>query len=184
MINSVEILPTGDELCSSVVLDTDSPMLMQQLLKLNNNCTIRRNAVTQDTQEAITQRIRQCLLQEPDLIILIGGSGSGHLHSEGLGRDYTHAGMESLMDAYRATSLYGKNGHMWSRLVCGYIGKTLVMNVPGPYVEAQAAIKAFCEAWETEPDLNTLNNAMAAAVAKCYERYDRSSAEPVPCETT
>lgn len=179
MINSVEILPTGDELCSGVVLDTDSPMLIQQLLKLNNNCMIRRNAVTQDTQGAITQRIRQCLLQEPDLIILIGGSGSGHLHSEVLGKDYTHAGMESLMDEYKATSLYGKNGHMWSRLVCGYIGKTLVMNVPGPYVEAQAAIEAFCEVWETEPELNALNSAMAAAVAKCYERYDCSSAEPV-----
>lgn len=181
MIETVEIIPTGDELKNGVVLDTDSPMLMQQLLRMNNNCTVRRWAVTRDTLEAIAERIRRCVEQEPDLVILIGGSGSGHLHSEVLGKDYTHAGMESLMDDFAATSLYGKNGHMWSRLVCGYIGKTLVMNVPGPFVEAQAAIKAFCGLWETEeiPSLSQINNAMAAAVAKCYERYETTAAAPV-----
>ena len=171
MIKYVEIIPTGDELKNGVVLDTDSPMLMQHLLRINNDCTVRRWAVTRDTIEAITERIRQCVAQEPDLVILIGGSGSGHLHSEVLGKDYTHAGMERLMDDFAATSLYGKNSHMWSRLVCGYIGKTLVMNVPGPFVEAQAAMEAFCELWETGKtvSLEDINNAMASAVAKCYE---------------
>lgn len=178
MIDFAEIIPTGDELCSGIVLDTDSPMLMQHLLRMNNNCTVRRWSVTHDSMEAITKRIRQCMKQEPDLIILIGGSGSGHLHSDVLGKDYTHAGMESLMDDYAATSLYGKNGHMWSRLVCGYIGKTLVLNVPGPYVEAQAAIKAFCELWPGGPSLSDLNHAMAAAVEKCYESYGTAPTGP------
>lgn len=180
MIEYVEIIPTGDELKNGIVLDTDSPMLMQRLLRMNNNCTVRRWSVTRDTIEAITERISQCVAQEPDLVILIGGSGSGHLHSKVLGKDCTHAGMESLMDDFAATSLYGKNGHMWSRLVCGYIGKTLVMNVPGPYVEAQAAMEAFCELCETEENvsLEVINKAMAAAVAKCYERYSDSKATP------
>lgn len=178
MIEYVEIIPTGDELKNGVVLDTDSPMLMQRLLRMNNNCTVRRWAVTRDTIEDITERIRRCVAQNPDLIILIGGSGSGHLHSDVLGKDYTHTGMESLMDDFAATSLFGKNGHMWSRLMCGYIGKTLVMNVPGPYVEAKEAIEAFCELWErkSEPALQDINSAMAAAVTKCYERRSYSEA--------
>lgn len=177
MINSVEIIPTGDELRCGAVLDTDSPMLMQQLLR-RYDCTVRRWAVIPDSAEAVTEKIRQCLEGKPSLIILIGGSGSGHLHSEVLGKDYTHAGMEALMDHYAVTSLYGKNGHMWSRLVCGYVDETLVINVPGPFVEAQAAIEAFCEQWEKGAALNALNNAMAAAVAKCYERYGGAAAAP------
>lgn len=179
VIDFVEIIPTGDELCSGVVLDTDSPMLMQYLLQMNSNCTVRRWPVTPDSMEKISERIHQCMRQRPDLIILIGGSGSGHLYSEVLGKDYTHAGMESLMNNYSATSLYGKNGHMWSRLVCGYIEKTLVMNVPGPYVEAQAAIRAFCELWQTGPALQDLNQAMAEAVKRCYESYEHSPKAPL-----
>lgn len=171
MINTVEILPTGDELQNGTVLDTDSPMLMQELLHLNADCTVCRHSITQDSVESIVERIRKCLLDEPDLIILIGGSGSGHLHSDLLGKDCTHTGMETLMDDFAATSLYGKNGHMWSRLVCGQIGKTLVINVPGPFVEAKAAIKAFCAEYEKEPTLKELNQAMAAAVVRCYEKY-------------
>lgn len=172
VIRTAYILPTGDELRNGTVLDTDSPMLMQALLKLNNNCQICRRSVINDSAESIAEEIRFCAETEADLVILIGGSGSGHLHSDLLGKDYTHTGMESLLEHSTATSLYGKNGHMWSRLVCGYIGDTLVINVPGPYVEAKAAIEAFCATMDKDavPDIKSLNCAMAQAVAACYEK--------------
>lgn len=172
MIKTAYILPTGDELRNGTVLDTDSPMLMQALLRLNNNCRICRCGVVSDSMMAITEEIHNCTEAKADLIILIGGSGSGHLHSDLLGKDYTHAGMESLLERSTAISLYGKNGHMWSRLVCGYIGSTLVVNVPGPYVEAKAAIAAFCAVMEEDPvpEIEALNHAMAQAVAACYEK--------------
>jgi molybdopterin biosynthesis enzyme len=172
MINVVEIIPTGDELRNGIVLDTDSPMLMQKLLELNNNCIVRRRAVTQDTTEAISDQIRQCLQENPDLIILIGGSGSGHLHSEISGKDCTYSSMETQLNDVCATSLYGKNGHMWSRLVCGYVDETMVINVPGPYAEAKAAIEAFCSSIKCDYDLKEINRAMAEAVKKCYESFD------------
>ena len=170
MISRADILPTGSELVSGIVLDTDSPMLMQALLRLNGGCMVCRHPVTEDRPEAIEASIRRCVDAGTDLIILIGGSGSGHLHSDVLGKDYTHTSMEHLLDTFTATSLYGKNGHMWSRLVCGQIGRTMVINVPGPFVEAKAAISAFCAVLEQErePTPRQINQAMAAAVAECY----------------
>ena len=169
MICKADILPTGNELSNGIVLDTDSPMLMQELLRLNNNCLVCRHPVTEDSPEAIEAVIKRCVAAETDLIILIGGSGSGHLHSNILGKDYTHMSMERILEEAVATSLYGKNGHMWSRLVCGRIGKTLVVNVPGPYVEANAAILAFCSVIGNNPTLHQINQAMADAVAECYK---------------
>jgi molybdopterin biosynthesis enzyme MoaB len=169
MFNLVHILPTGDELRNGTVLDTDTPMLLTHLLNVNGNCTVKRFAPTADHLEALTSQIRGCLMEHPDLIILIGGSGSGHLYSEILGRDITHVSMESLLTDFCSTELYGKNGHLWSKLICGKSNNTLIMNVPGPYVEAEAAMKAFCLAVSHGiKNLKELNRTMAQAVIGEY----------------
>lgn len=169
MIQSAIILPTGDELKRGNILDTDSPMIMQTLLQMNGNCRVCRMPVLRDNMADITTQIAQCAAQERvDLIVLIGGSGSGHLHSDLMGKDFTYAAMKPLLDACESTSLYGKNGHMWSHLVCGMLRNTMVINVPGPYVEAKAAIDAFCGAVSKNASLRVINQAMASAVAKCY----------------
>ena len=160
------ILPTGNELVNGIVLDTDSPMLMQRLLKEVPNAMITRLPVSLDESRSIAARIRQAVEQAADLIILVGGSGSGHLHSEILGKDCTGEGMESLLEISAASALYGKNGHMWSRLVCGRIGNCLVVNVPGPYAEAKAAANALCE--HLSDSMDQINSAMADAVRACY----------------
>lgn len=170
MIEKAVIIPTGDELYNGTVLDTDSPMIMQALVRLNGNCLVTRRPVVRDAVAAIEDEIRLCARDCPDLIVIIGGSGSGHLHSDALGKDHTHQSMENVLAPYSAISLYGKNGHMWSRIICGRIGGTMVINVPGPFAEAKAAIEAFLTQIQQQPQpgLHQIDQAMAEAVKGCY----------------
>ena len=169
LINKAVIIPTGDELKSGIVLDTDSPMIMQVIPSINNNCNIIRNKPVKDAESAITNCIRSYAEQDVDLIVLIGGSGGGHRHSSTLGKDFTHSSLDSVLDIKHTTELYGKNGHLWSKIVCGIINKTVVINVPGPYQEARAAIEAFKRAFEeNKEDLKLINARMAEAVKLQY----------------
>ena len=58
---------------------------------------------------------------------------------------------------------------MWSRLLIGYLGDALVFNLPGPYEEALATVRAFGAAYEVdETDVERMNRAMASALEKQY----------------
>lgn len=162
------ILPTGDEILSGIVQDTDSPMAADVLRSLWPDCRITRETPVSDVQQSIRSRIERAAA-ENDLVLLIGGSGGGHRFSSTLACDYTHSAMEGLLSPCYAVSLYGKNGHLWSRLVCGMLHRTLVLNLPGPFREAQAAMQAFERAWQQgAPTLEALNRAMALAVQAQY----------------
>ncbi|MGI6204194.1 MAG: molybdopterin-binding protein [Anaerovoracaceae bacterium] len=167
-LKEVFLIPTGDELASGIVIDTDSPMIIQKILKEEPNCRCVRLPVTPDDRDALAQRIRESAQQGADLIIIIGGSGSGHLHSELLGEDYTGETMESVLDKYTDTALYGKNGHMWSRLVCGRTGKALTVNVPGPNAEAAAVTEALLA--HLDDTCEIINKEMADALRHCYDK--------------
>lgn len=170
------ILPTGDEILSGVVRDTDSPMAEAVLQALCPTCRVTRETPVSDREEDIRARILRAA-RENDLVILIGGSGGGHRYSQTLACDYTHSAMESLLDPAVSTSLYGKNGHLWSRLICGKCGNALVFNLPGPFREAQAAMEAFAHVWQNGvPALAVLNRAMALAV---WAQYGQG-ASPAP----
>lgn len=170
MFKRVLIVPTGNEIRAGVVLDTDSPMIMQEFLKANSCCDIRRIAPAEDTEEKIAQTLETCC--DFDLVILIGGSGEGHKYSTVLGTDCTQLVLENLLDEKVCTALYGKNGHMWSKLICGRYKEMLVINVPGPYREAQAAIQALIDVTLRIDaiDLKKINDAMAEAVMQQYYR--------------
>lgn len=169
MFNKVVIIPTGDELKAGIVLDTDSPMIMQEIIKLNGNCSILRSNVICDREDEIIQCIKQYTKEDADLIIIIGGSGGGHRYSSTLGKDFTHSSLELILEEKHSSEIYGKNGHMWSKLICGKIGETLIVNVPGPYDEARAAIKSFCSSYEKDKDnLIAINTNMMKAVKEQY----------------
>ena len=146
MFKSAYIIPTGDEIKEGLVIDTDSPMVMQEILKLSPCCQIYRMPPVPDNQDEIVSKIRTFSESGADLIVLIGGSGGGHRHSPTLAQDFTHSGLDELMPDAHSTALYGKNGHMWCKMICGLIGGTLVINLPGPFQEAQAAMVAFNQA--------------------------------------
>ena len=169
MISKAIIIPTGDELRAGIVLDTDSPMIMQVLLSMNGSCNITRNEPLLDSENIIIDCIKGYVLNKVDLIILIGGSGGGHRYSSTLGKDFTHSSLDMILEEKYFSELYGKNGHMWSKLICGTIGNTVVINVPGPYQEAKAAIEAFKKAYEKDnKDLKQINIDMTEAVKAEY----------------
>ena len=168
MFKSVTIIPTGDELNEGIVLDTDSPMLMQTLLSINGGAMITRLAPVIDVQNLIIDTILNSA-KTSDLIVLIGGSGGGHRFSPTLGKDFTHSSLEEVLTNKFSQQMYGKNGHMWCKLVIGNIEDTLVINVPGPFEEAKAAITAFKNEYKKdEKNLEEINRAMMEAVKAKY----------------
>ena len=67
-----------DELASGVVLDTDSPAVMGELLRLEPTAFVARTSPVLDREEAISDTIKGFAAEGYDLIILLGGSGGGH----------------------------------------------------------------------------------------------------------
>ncbi|MCG8484033.1 MAG: molybdopterin-binding protein [Clostridia bacterium] len=169
MIERAVIIPTGDEIKSGIVQDTDSPMIIKVLLTINAQCNIIRQSPIDDEEDIITNCINGYVRQQMDLIVLIGGSGGGHRYSATLGKDYTHSSLEKLLEVKYVSELYGKNGHLWSKLLCGTIKDTLIINVPGPFEEACAAIEAFRNAYiQNQSDLKEINRKMMEAVKAQY----------------
>ena len=176
MLETAAILPTGEEILSGVVLDTDSPEILQQLLRLEPACRVTRFRPLHDSQEEIASQLIRAA-READLVVLVGGSGGGHRFSPTLGRDFTHSALAELLPGGVSREIYGKNGHLWCKLVCGFLEGALVVNLPGPFVEARAAMEAFCGTYaERGADPAALNDAMARAVLDQYPAAARPEA--------
>lgn len=176
MIFNAFIIPTGNEIKDGTVLDLDSPKIMGELVKLNPEMMITRLAPVLDVEDNIVETLQGCLDNRADLIVLVGGSGGGHRFSETLGKDYTHSAMELWLDQKASHEIYGKNGHMWSKIICGKKGGCFVINVPGPIREAAAAIEAFVQSVRESQDIRYINKAMSEAVYRQYpqEKVDRN----------
>lgn len=167
-MKKVYIIPTGDEILNGIVRDLDSSAIMEMTVKVYPETKITRLCPIVDIEDNIASKIVEIAQLEPSLIVLIGGSGGGHRFSSTLGKDFTHSALEKILDEHASREIYGKNGHMWSKLVCGRIKDTLIVNVPGPYVEATAAFKAFINAYVKNKSINEINLEMAEAVLKQY----------------
>lgn len=170
------IVPTGDEIRSGVVLDLDSAELMRQLLKRDPEMEVTRVSPLLDVEEQILKKVQELAAREPWLIVLIGGSGGGHRYSSTLGRDFTHSALEKYMNVCAKHEIYGKNGHMWTKLLCGRKGATTIINVPGPFVEAKAAFAAYLDAEQRGASLDETAYSMAQAV---LEQYPSGAAFPL-----
>ncbi|MCD8037259.1 MAG: hypothetical protein LUE88_07810 [Clostridiales bacterium] len=168
-MKSVYILPTGDEIKSGIVLDLDAPEIIGQIVKAYPEAEVTRLCPLLDIEDTIFEKIKEVAeVHSPSLIILIGGSGGGHRFSKTLGKDFTHSALERYLDEFASHEIYGKNGHMWSKLVCGKKGETLIINVPGPYVEAKAACEAFLNSYTAGKAIDEISLDMANAVLAQY----------------
>ena len=169
VINEAAIIPTGREIMDGTVLDANSPAVMYSLVCMAPMCTVHRSAPIEDNEEAICRAIEHWIAKGTDLVAVIGGSGGGHRHSESLSGDYTHSALERLLDEKASREIWGKNGHLWCKLVCGRKNSALIINLPGPYVEAKAAIEAFCRVYpKSAGRLDEINRAMTSAVQGQY----------------
>ena len=164
----ITIIPTGNEILNGTVMDLDSPEIMSQFLKMYPNAEITRIKPVEDIEESIVKAINKWNTNS-DIIVIIGGSGGGHRYSDTLNCDFTHTALELLLKPCYSTEIYGKNGHMWSKLLCGKINDTVVFNVPGPFREAKVATETFLSVFEKNPDdLKKINELVAKSVFNTY----------------
>ena len=168
------VMPTGDEIQNGIVVDCDSPEIMGQLIRRFPEIEVTRLAPLRDGEETIKEALKQVLTAAPDLVVFIGGSGGGHRHSPSLGMDYTQSALESFLSTKAVREIYGKNGHLWCKLLCGKVEETWVINVPGPFAEAKAAMEAFLHSYSPAASLSEVNEAMALAV---YAQYPAKTVE-------
>lgn len=177
MINKAVIIPTGNEVLNGVVTDTNSPAIIQILLENYPACQITRLKPVMDKENEIVEIIDKCVNDANDLIIIIGGSGGGHRHSASLSEDYSHSAMLKYLSDYSAIEIYGKNGHLWSKIVCGKKNSSMIINVPGPYVEAIAAARTIVECFKSDnKDKNIFCEKAAEAIISNYP-----SSEGIKC---
>ena len=168
-LNEAVIIPTGGEIRDGTVLDTNSPAVISSLLCMAPLCTVHRITPVEDDQSAICRALEDWAVKGVDLVVLIGGSGGGRRYSSTLSEDYTHSALESMLEEKSSREIWGKNGHLWCKLLCGRKNGALVINLPGPHVEAKAAFEAFCSACQKTPnDLAEINKAMIQAVIAQY----------------
>lgn len=146
MVNKAIIIPTGDEILNGTVIDTNSPAIMAMILERFPHCEVTRVTPLADDENAIIKKIKGAIEQRADIVIIIGGSGGGHRFIPNASKDFTHSAIVRALPNCCYKELYGKNGHMWSKLIAAKVDNSLVINVPGPYVEAVAAAKAALDA--------------------------------------
>ena len=175
-MSSAYIVPTGDEIRNGTVLDLDSVELMGQLLQFDPAMEVTRVCPLPDDEGEILQKLQELVEKRPALIVLIGGSGGGHRYSQTLGKDYTHSALEQYLSECAKHEIYGKNGHMWTKLLCGKKQDTILVNVPGPFVEAKAAFAAYLAAVRQGACLDEAAYAMAQAV---FAQYPSGAAMPL-----
>jgi molybdopterin biosynthesis enzyme MoaB len=166
-MEKVLLIPTGNEICQGIVLDTNSPALMEIILEKFPQACVQRLSPVQDDLDAIRKVIEDH--RDWNLIILIGGSGGGKQYDPDLAADMTHPALEHLLQQKIEKRIYGYNGHLWSRLLIGKLaGGSLVANVPGPYAEAVAAGKALIGSLAEGRKLSDVLEQVAAAVLAQY----------------
>ena len=172
-VNRAVVIPTGGEIMDGTVLDTVSPAVIFSLIRMNPLCTVYRAAPIEDEQNIIRRAVEYWVCEGMELVVLIGGSGGGHRHCTTLSEDYTWSALDKLLDEKASREIWGKNGHMWCKLVCGRRKGALVINLPGPHSEAKAAIEAFCRVYpQNSKGLEEINAAMMQAVLAQYPVND------------
>lgn len=166
-MEKILLIPTGNEICEGIVLDTNSPALMAVILEYFPCACVQRTAPVPDHPEIIRQLLMDH--QDWDLLIFIGGSGGGKNYDPDLAADMTHLALDSALQTKAEKRIFGYNGHLWSRLLVGKLpAGALAANVPGPYVEAVAAGKALIASIAAGEALDTISEKVAAAVLAQY----------------
>lgn len=166
-MEEVIIIPTGDEIKNGLVLDTNSPRIMELVLGCWPACRIVRAVPAEDVKEEIQKEIRGWGSGQ-GLIFLTGGSGGGRAFNSDLAVDCTHTAVEELLESSEAVEIIGSNGHLLAKIVVGKYEDKLLVTLPGPTVEAVGGAKAVLENLAGELDLKRIATKVAQAILAQY----------------
>lgn len=158
-LKRARIFPTGTEVMSRVIEDTNSPYIKDELERQGYHATI--GDILPDDMVAISNAIEDALYDAHGLVITTGGVGAE-------GKDQTVEATLRL-DAsastpwvvkYEQTGRHVKQG---VRIGVGQVGKALIVNLPGPNDEVRDCIPVLLSALEQgERDKSVLAEMLAA----------------------
>jgi molybdopterin biosynthesis enzyme len=162
----VVLLPTGDEVVDGIIIDTNTPALAALVQARWPTAAIVAHQPVRDRQADLRDAIQAC---DADLLIASGGSGGGKAFVPELAEDCTHRALLAALRDTATRQIWGQNGHLWSQLVAGRLGRLHAFNVPGPQVEAVAAATAALDLLADAPwNAAAVVTATATAVLACY----------------
>lgn len=141
-MNRAVLIPTGDEILDGTVRDANSPAIERALRAAYPGCHVVRMRPCRDRRDDIRSALDRALADSPDLVVLIGGTGGGGTCAPALARDLTSQTVAERLSEAESTELRAANAHLLSKIVVGSEGRTKVLTVPGPHVEAVAAVDA------------------------------------------
>lgn len=113
MFKKAVIIPTGDELASGIVLDTDSPAIMGQLLAINGNAFVARCAPVVDKEASITETVRDFSHRDSTLLCLLGAAAADIRYSSTLGKVSRTRPLTVFLQTSMSASCTAKTG------ICG-----------------------------------------------------------------
>lgn len=173
-MNRAVVIPTGDEIVDGTVRDVNSPAIENALRAAYPGCRVVHTPPCRDRGDDIRSALEDALVGSPDLVIFIGGTGGGGTCAPALATDLTSNTVADRLPGAEATELRATNGHLLSKIVVGRQGQTTVMTVPGPHVEAVAAVRAAVDGLLEEcTDPRQLCRRMAQAVLQQYPKRER-----------
>lgn len=167
-LNYVSLIPTGDEVASGVIVDTDSPAIMQLALERWPGCMVKRLPPESDDEGAIESSIRSEVGLGSQLVIVMGGSGGGRAFAATLAPDMSHSGIKQVFPRASVSEIWGSNGHLFCRMLVARHDAGWVINVPGPLPEAVAACRAAMDAIIDSLEPDHIVRRMADAVVAQY----------------
>lgn len=138
------VITVSDRLSRGVGEDRSGPAAVKALNDIGFACT---SALTSDGIVEVETAIRAALSSDPALIVTAGGTGMSprDLSPEGTSLVIERP-VPGLAEAMRSAT-FGINPHgMLSRGVCGIVGRTLIMNLPGSVSGVEESIRVVAAA--------------------------------------
>jgi molybdenum cofactor synthesis domain-containing protein len=158
-LKRVKVFPTGGEVISRIIKDTNSPLIKQEFEKRGYEVSI--GDPLPDDEIAIANSIENEIYRGYGVIITTGGVGAEE-------KDRTIEATQRLdpTAAARWTVQYEKKGrHVKEgvRIGVGKVGKTLIINLPGPTDEVKKCLKIILNVMEKRDcDKETLASLLAS----------------------
>lgn len=172
IVESMSLVPIGDEVAAGIIVDTDSPAIMQLALERWPGCTVKRLPPCRDLKSEITEVVREEIARGSQLVLVIGGSGGGDRFDAALAPDMSHSAIRRLFPEAATSQIWGSNGHLFCEMTVAAHGGGWAVNVPGPQLEAVAAAEAAMDAIIAGLPIHDVVRKMAEAVARQYPAPD------------